>query len=71
MVLNIIESTFVSRLREGYNVEVKQLSQAKRIASSKRSFVGTTLSVWDGGILLAYKEGRNKWEHTKEGGELY
>ena len=47
--------------REGYTVELKDLTAAKRHASKNQAFQGTYISIEENGITVAAKERDGKW----------
>lgn len=57
----LIEEQNSNSEREGVEFEAKNLTQAKRKATSLQCFEGTFLELLDGSITIAVKENNGKW----------
>ena len=48
--------------RESFEIEAKNRTQAKRIASRRKAFTGTVLVLRCNGAAVAYKEDGKRWK---------
>lgn len=60
----ITETQTINCTRDGYDIQAKNLSAAKMIATKGKSFYGTVLSIYENGSRVAFKAS-NGWVSTK------
>lgn len=56
----IYEAQNVNSIREGHEIEVKDLAAAKRFALRHQFFLGTVMVIEQAGSMVAYTE-NDKW----------